>query len=190
MRKLVTLRQSNRQDLQKSYYNIVDAFAVKYRFDIQTYIMYSIHKIRKTESIVRPTLGSNGYWYYNFCISKDDYIDRCPIVLHKIIAYFKFGIEAFKIGIEVRHLNGDKLDNSWENISIGTSQDNKLDVPNHKRLGRNARKLTKDQVKEIRDRYKKFGYKRDGFHKQLSKEFNISPRTLYDIIRGRIWTNI
>lgn len=34
----------------------------------------------------------------------------------------------------VRHLNGNKLDNSFENIAIGTQQDNMLDKPKHKRI--------------------------------------------------------
>ena len=56
------------------------------------------------------------------------------IPFHRLQAYLKFGNEMFKDGIEVRHLNGDSLDNSFENIAIGTHSDNMQDIPKEKRI--------------------------------------------------------
>lgn len=55
------------------------------------------------------------------------------IVVHRLQAYQKFGEKIFEKGIEVRHLNSNSLDNSYDNIGIGTSSDNSLDKPKHVR---------------------------------------------------------
>ena len=52
-----------------------------------------------------------------------------PIAFHRMQAYQKFGISAFKKQVQVRHLNGNPLDNSWDNIAIGTQYDNTMDIP-------------------------------------------------------------
>lgn len=43
---------------------------------------------------------------------------------HRLVAFQKFGIKVFEDKIVVRHLNGNKLDNSPENIMIGSQNDN------------------------------------------------------------------
>ena len=42
--------------------------------------------------------------------------------IHRLKAYLLFGDEMFKDGIEVRHLNGNKLDYSSKNIFLGTKR--------------------------------------------------------------------
>jgi hypothetical protein len=67
------------------------------------------------------------------CIDSDGYkmvvLDGNNVPVHKIIAYIKFGDDAIKRGIVTRHLNDCKLDNSWDNIGIGTPKDNWHDMP-------------------------------------------------------------
>ncbi|WP_430794437.1 HNH endonuclease [Bacillus thuringiensis] len=46
---------------------------------------------------------------------------------HRIIAYLKYGETAFEAEC-VRHLNDNSLDNSWDNIEIGSLYDNHLDA--------------------------------------------------------------
>ncbi len=41
-----------------------------------------------------------------------------PIRVHKLQAYIKFGDESLKSGVVVKHINGNTLDNSYDNISI------------------------------------------------------------------------
>ena len=56
------------------------------------------------------------------------------IEVHRLQAYQKYGDKVFEDGIVVRHLNVDSSDNSFNNIEIGTYQDNSLDIPQEKRL--------------------------------------------------------
>jgi len=46
---------------------------------------------------------------------------------HRLQAYQKFGDKMYEEGICVRHLNGNSLDNSADNIEIGTHSDNMMD---------------------------------------------------------------
>ena len=50
-----------------------------------------------------------------------------PVSVHKLQAYQMFEEEMFVEGIVVRHLDGDPLNNSPENIAIGTVRDNIMD---------------------------------------------------------------
>ena len=52
---------------------------------------------------------------------------REVVLVHRLQAYKKFGDKIFEKGIVVRHLNGNSLDNSWDNIAIGTQSDNMFD---------------------------------------------------------------
>ena len=56
------------------------------------------------------------------------------VKFHRLQAYLKFSDRLFDIGMMVRHLNGNKLDNSYENIEIGSNHDNQMDIPKHSRL--------------------------------------------------------
>lgn len=49
------------------------------------------------------------------------------VKVHKMVAYQIFGEAAFKPGIHVRHLDGNKINNFPDNIAIGTAMDNHLD---------------------------------------------------------------
>ena len=73
----------------------------------------------------------NQYNYYTFEL-KD--IKRFTISIHRLQAYQKFGNKIYEPNMVVRHLNGNSLDNSWDNIEIGTQSDNWLDVPKEKRF--------------------------------------------------------
>ena len=56
------------------------------------------------------------------------------VKVHRLQAFKKFGYEMFGEGIVVRHLNNFSLDNSTDNIAIGTAQDNANDIPYHARV--------------------------------------------------------
>lgn len=56
------------------------------------------------------------------------------ISFHRIQGYKKFGDRIFEDGIQVRHLNNDSLDNSWDNIDIGDNSDNRMDLSDEVRL--------------------------------------------------------
>ena len=66
--------------------------------------------------------------YYTFSIREK------TIPVHKLQAYQKFGDATFETGIEVRHMNSNSLDNSWDNIELGTKKDNAQDRPKEQRV--------------------------------------------------------
>jgi tRNA G10 N-methylase Trm11 len=70
-----------------------------------------------------------GYPYFSDRVNKI----REIVLTHRLQAYQKFGESMFKKGTEVRHLNGDSLDNSWDNIEIGTHSQNMMDMSKENR---------------------------------------------------------
>lgn len=51
--------------------------------------------------------------------------------VHKFVGYLIFGEIALRRGVNVRHLDDNRMNLSLENIAVGTSQDNNLDKPAH-----------------------------------------------------------
>ena len=60
---------------------------------------------------------------------------RClNVAFHRLQAFQKYGMKIFEKGIVVRHFNGIRSDNSYDNILIGTFKDNSLDMPKEIRI--------------------------------------------------------
>lgn len=113
------------------------------------------------------TARNNGVWI------------RCKI--HRLQSFQKYGKKMYEEGIMVRHLNGEKHDNSWENIAIGTLSQNMMDIPEDIRLAKAlyatsfVRKYDKKDVKLFYEKCKSY--------KKTMKEFNISSKgTLHYIL--------
>ena len=87
------------------------AFDKGYRVDREGIV----HGI-KVEVLSAPP-GNKGYPRFSIHIGKK----FKSVHVHRLQAYQKFGQAMFQEGIQVRHLNGNKLDNSWNNIAIGTA---------------------------------------------------------------------
>lgn len=105
--------------------------------------------------------------------------ERVTIPVHKFVAYLKFSKKCFEDGIEVRHLDNNSLNNSWENIEIGTHSENQLDISSEIRKKRatyasqKIRKFTDDEVVKIKqDRANGFTYK------MLCEKYNTKKGTL------------
>ena len=116
--------------------------------------------------------------------------ERINIPVHKFIAYLKFGEKLFNEEIVVRHLNDISLDNTWDNIGIGTQSDNMLDIPVKKRkeIAVNAsnyvRRFTDGEVKNIlNDRSKGFTYK------DLCEKYDTSKGTLSYLFNKSLYAN-
>jgi hypothetical protein len=54
---------------------------------------------------------------------------RFNVMIHRLQAYQKYGNLIYAEGVEVRHMNGNKFDNSFGNVLIGTHSENMMDVP-------------------------------------------------------------
>lgn len=118
------------RELSKSQKRIVEAYERGYRVD------KSGNTINPKGNIVKGCVVGKSKWKYRrFGIGSREK-NRHPLVIHvhRLQAFQKFGLAMFEEGIVVRHLNGDSLDNSFKNISIGTHSDNMQDIPKHIRL--------------------------------------------------------
>ena len=121
-----------------------------------------------------------GVKYYSFNIKINGKSTR--IKVHRLQAYQKYGDEIFNDEIVVRHLDGNSLNNSYDNIAIGTNHDNRMDIPEEirRKIAINASNYTKIyNHEEIYEYY----CKSKSFTKTM-KEFNIkSKNSLYLIIK-------
>ena len=105
------------------------------------------------------------------------------VKVHRFQAYFKYGDRLYEDGIVVRHLNNNKLDNSWDNIAIGTSKENSMDNPPEQRLkyamdaSKAANKYTKEFVNKIRKEHL------DGLtYRQIMEKYDIPKSSVSYII--------
>jgi hypothetical protein len=108
------------------------------------------------------------------------------IPTHRMVAYIKYGELALTSDC-VRHLDGNGLNNSFDNIEIGTFSDNRFDIPKEKRIeyAKNASKynIVYDD-KKVQD-IKSFHDETKSYKKTMEK-FGISSKgTLYNILKNR-----
>ena len=104
--------------------------------------------------------------YYAFRIRKHGYF-----YVHRLCAYQKFGDNMFEPGIQVRHKNSDSLDNTPDNILLGTPKENSHDIPVHRR-GRPS-KLSVEQIDSA------IAMCETGMtYTQVAKEFGCFPGTI------------
>lgn len=119
-------------------------------------------------------LNNNGY--FTFGVSSVNG-KRIKCAVHRFQAYKKFSNSLFEAGIVVRHLNGNPLDNSIDNISIGTQSENMMDIPKEKRV-LNASNPKHDHKSILNDRWNGMTYL------QLMSKYNIrSKGTISFIVR-------
>jgi len=123
--------------------------------------------------------GSNGYMRTSFKIDKKD----TKLFTHRLQAFQKYGNKLFEEGIMVRHKDGKPLNNSWENILIGTNSDNQMDIPEQVRIKKAkhassfVRKYNKEEVKEY--------HKKERSYKKTMEKFGISSKgTLNYILKS------
>lgn len=96
----------------------------------------------------------NGYKEVTFIYNNKTY--HCNV--HRIQAYIKYGVLMYEKGIMVRHLNNNKLDNSWINIAIGTAYDNYHDIPIKTIRERTAKAVMTRKRNKNKDKYFKFEF--------------------------------
>ena len=111
------------------------------------------------------------------------------VFVHRLQAYQKFGEAIFEEGIEVRHLDNDKFNNSYSNIGIGTGIENMMDIPLHERIERSHHavlKITKhseiaEDVRNLRES--------GATYKDITNKFDISKSTINHILHHAIKTS-
>jgi len=122
----------------------------------------------------------NGYIKTNLRINKKG----IKLKAHRLQAFQKYGQSLYLPGIMVRHYNSNSLDNSWNNILIGTNSENQMDIPKQVRIKRALyatsfiRKYNKEQVIKF--------HKIDKSYIKTMNRFNITSKgTLNYILKGR-----
>jgi hypothetical protein len=117
-------------------------------------------------------------------------IKSTQIFVHRFVAYQKFGDKIFNENLEVRHLDGNSLNNKEENIEIGTHSENMMDQSLERRLekavkaSRVNRRFSNETILEIKEKHKN-----GKSYNELMREYNISSKgTIGHIIRNNYVT--
>jgi hypothetical protein len=101
------------------------------------------------------------------------------VAVHRLLAYRKYGDAVFDNNIEVRHLDADRSNFSYENIVIGTALQNSLDKPTSLRravaiiASSHKRVLSNTDVASILEMRKN-----NKTYKQIGAIYGISKSTL------------
>lgn len=169
--------------LSKTNLIVIKAFEKGYRT-----LNGKVYSPRNTE--VKFILTNKGYPVISIPIGGTG--ARYPIKVHRLAAYEKFGDKIFEKGIQVRHLNGNKLDFSFENIELGTGKENCQDIPTQQRLKASKiahtymnRRISFDLACQIREELKNYQY---GDCARIAKKYNIDLEIVVGVKRGRYST--
>ncbi len=132
---------------------------------------------KEPQKIKKQQLSSNKKYLFT-TLSKDK--KTIHVGVHRIMAWAFFGEQ--KEGIEVRHKNGNSLDNRIENLCYGTKSDNMKDAIKHGTFQmsewHSCAKLTNDQVKEIILSTENYQI--------IARRFGIHPNTVHKLRRGEV----
>ena len=71
-------------------------------------------------------LDKHGYYERTLRVNSQDK-KWTHLMIHRLQAYQKYGDKIYEPGIQIKHLNGNSTDNSYNNIGIGTAHDNAMD---------------------------------------------------------------
>jgi hypothetical protein len=125
--------------------------------------------------ILKARMNSKGYNYVNLCIN-GKFKSICN---HRLVA--KYFLDKNKFNkYEVNHIDGNKNNNSLENLEYVTRLENMKHALKNKLL----KNLKIDFTKADEIRYK---YKNGSKLESLCKEYNLSKSNIYRIINNKIW---
>lgn len=107
------------------------------------------------------------------------------VYVHRLVAYQKFGDIVFEKGVVTRHLDGNLVNNFFENIAVGSMSDNMMDRPRKERLlhakkaASHRRKLSKSEVSNLR------AERANGAtYRQLCQKYGIAKSTVSYIVNA------
>lgn len=117
-----------------------------------------------------------------------DYKIPKSVKIHLLQAYQKFGNKIFEENIVVRHFNGNAVDNSWDNILIGTHSDNRLDIPKLIRIesATTASRKMQDNSRTYEERCKIYDDLNSGLtYSEIMKKHNISSKGTLSFMKNK-----
>tara|TARA_S200002703_G_scaffold136501_1_gene125877 strand:+ start:624 stop:1103 length:480 start_codon:yes stop_codon:yes gene_type:complete len=142
------------------------------------------YRVTKDGNLLNPKgekigcVNTHGYEHTGIRINKK----QKNVHIHRLQAYQKYGNKLYEDGIIVRHLNSNSLDNSFNNISIGTQKDNYIDMPeeNKKKMVYKHIKYRKQFVLKLREEYKVLKN-----YSELGRKYNMDKYTIWYLINKR-----
>ena len=146
----------------------------------EMYEVSNLGRVKRGDRFKKPTLASTGY----LIVSLRDKSNRKSDTVHRIVA--KAFISNPENKPEVNHINGDKEDNSVDNLEWVTRSENFLHA--HK-TGLNKSRagvgtfLTPSDVIEIREKYVPRKYTQA----KLAKEYGVDQSCISRILSGELW---
>jgi hypothetical protein len=115
----------------------------------------------------------------------------CYVLVHHLVAYQKFGDKYLYSNLVVRHLDGDSLNNAYDNIAIGTRIEDAHDKPPEvrQRAAQKAalkrRKFSEVEVKMIRQLHVLGATCKD-----LADRYDCAKSTISYIVRRITYRNV
>ncbi len=130
---------------------------------------------------IRPRLRARNKYPQHRYLIVDLFVNnkRKTVYVHTLVLITYYGNKPSPKH-QVRHLDGDKMNNSISNLRWGTPQENTIDKLYS---GTYGTKLSVHQVLEIRERFVKNQEKQ----KTLAKEYGVSNSTISHIINRKSW---
>lgn len=128
----------------------------------------------------------DGYGYLSVSLPRDG--KRVSVKVHRLVALTFLGPPPSPVH-EVRHLNGNQLDNRVSNLAWGTKKDNADDRERHGRTAYGERngfvRLTEEKVREIR------ALAAQGLSQRtIARKIGTHQTNVGDIINQKGWAHI
>lgn len=150
------------------------------------------YKNTKTVKVLTPAKSPDGYMK---TMLVDDSGQYKSWTVHKFVALTFLG--DIPEGMEINHKNGNKVDNSLDNLEYVTRSENILHSyamglqPKPKGSNNPFAKLTEQQVQEIREYHANFKGRYYG-RKALAEKYGVSVAQIKDIItrRRNSWSHV
>jgi predicted DNA binding CopG/RHH family protein len=136
---------------------------------------------------LKPFKSSNGYLNVSLKRLSKNY----NIPVHRLQAYQKFGNMLFEKGLVVIHRDGDKENNSWDNIGLVTHSESKMNRSKEDRVehalkaAKITRRFSENDIRDIR-RSNQNGVSLS----TLAKNYDTSKGHLSSIVNRRIYRNV
>lgn len=151
-----------------------------------------LKKVNK-DGPIHPVCGQ--CWEWLGSLSRSGYGQF--MVAHKALRAHRYSYEihigGIPAGLDILHKCDNKKCVNPNHLTAGTKQDNIADKVAKDRQAKGMKmhfaKLTDDQVREIRRRYKRTGYHGSNMM-QLVREFKVARSTMTDIVRGKRWKHL
>lgn len=126
---------------------------------------------------LHPWTGNTGYPWIT--IGKTE---KCSV--HRLVAFQLWGEMIYERGIEVRHLDGNKLNFLPANLALGTHSQNQLDIPQPIRV--RIATIAAAAVKKHDHTAVRAFYQQTGSYTKTMDQFGLSSKgTLHFILNGR-----